>query len=100
MASPFERVKVAWTAPDPKGELNRVVEVMAAEGVTRAELDAALAQLLLEVRAAGVDDDTEEIILGVCDRLHGWCSLAYHITTRTSPNAREPDITPPPTETI
>ena len=33
MTTPFERVKAAWESPDREGELNRVVETMAAEGV-------------------------------------------------------------------
>ncbi len=33
MATPFERVKTAWESSDREGELNRVVETMAAEGV-------------------------------------------------------------------
>jgi len=100
MASPFERVKTAWYSPDRERELNSLVEQMAAEGVTRGELDAALGQLLEEVRAAGADEVTEEIILFVCDRLHGWCMPAYHITTRSSPDARGPDITPTPPGTV
>src|SRR5436305_2003030 len=100
MATPFERVKAAWNSPDRERELNFLVEQMAEEGATRAELYAALDLMLAEVRAAGADDATEEIILGVCDRLYGWCHPAYHITTRTSPNARDPDITPTPTDTV
>src|SRR4051794_3396300 len=99
MATPFERVKAAWNSPDRERELNCLVEHMAGEGVTRAELYAALDLMLAEVRAAGADDATEEIILGVCDRLYGWCAPQWHITTRSSPDARGPDITPKPTET-
>jgi hypothetical protein len=85
MATPFERVTVAWDSSDRTGALNRVVEVMAAEGVTRDELDDALRTLLLQVRAAGADDDTEEIINCVADRLHGWCHASWHIHARTDP---------------
>ena len=94
MATPFERMKAVWNSPDREGELNRVVEVMAAEGVTRDELDAALALLLDEVRAAGADDETEEIINSVGDRLHGWCHEKWRIHARigeATPQA------PPPT---
>lgn len=83
MATPFDRVKAAWDSPDRAPELNRVVETMAAEGVTRDELDDALGTLLDEVRAAGADDDTEEIINNVGDRLHGWCHADWHIKTVT-----------------
>ena len=100
MATPFDRVKAAWNSPDCGGELNRAVETMAAEGVGRAELYAALARVLGEVRAAGADEVTEDIILDVCDRLYGWCAPEWHITTRTSPNPREPDVAPPPAETV
>jgi hypothetical protein len=81
MTTPLERVKAAWESPDREGELNRVVATMATEGVTRDELDDALGKLLDEVRAAGVDDDTEEIINNVGDRLHGWCHPSGHIKT-------------------
>lgn len=81
--TPYELVKTAWDSPDRDDELNRVVEAMAAEGVTLDELNDALRRLLLEVRAAGADDDTEEIINCVGDRLHGWCSPQWHIHART-----------------
>jgi len=79
MATPFERVKAAWESPNRAAELNRVVETMAAEGVTRDDLDDALGRLLDLVREAGVDDETEEIINAVGDRLHGWCHVSGHI---------------------
>ena len=83
MATPFERVRAAWESPDRAAELNHVVEMMAAEGVTRGVLEDALGCLLDEVRAAGADDETEEIINGVWDRLTGWCHENWHIKTRT-----------------
>ena len=81
MATIFEKVKVAWESPDRHGELNRVVEAMAAEGFTREVLDEELGKLLDEVRAAGADDATEEIIMSVGDRLHGWCHASRQIKT-------------------
>jgi len=72
MSTPIERLKAAWVLPNRDYELNRVVETMAAERITRDQLDHALRQLLDEVRASGADDETEEIINGVGDRLHGW----------------------------
>lgn len=83
MTTPLERVKAAWDSSDRAGELNRAVEVMAAEGITRSRLDDALSLLLDEVRASGADDETEEIINCVGDRLHGWCAEQYHIHART-----------------
>lgn len=90
MSTAYERVKAAWESDDRSAALNRVVETMAAEGVTRDTLDAALGQLLDEVRAAGADDETEEIINGVGDRLHGWCHASRHISTRTAASSRPP----------
>lgn len=80
--APFEQVKAAWEAADRRAALNRTVEDMAAEGVSLDALDDALWRLLGEVRAAGADDDTEEIINEVCDRLHGWCHEKWHIKTK------------------
>jgi hypothetical protein len=88
MITPYERVKAAWESDDRNAALNRVVETLAAEGVTRDTLDAALGRLLDEVRAAGASDDTEEIINGVGDRLHGWCHQARHITTQAPVSSR------------
>jgi hypothetical protein len=90
MMTPYERVKAAWDSPDRDDELNRVVEAMAAEGVTRNELDTALGVMLDEVRAGGADETTEEIILGVCDRLHGWCPTSRYIKTRSTAPAETP----------
>jgi hypothetical protein len=83
MTTPYERLKVAWSATDRRKAMNREVEDMAAEGVSLAELDAALERMLLDVRAAGVDDETEEEILGIGDRLHGWVMESSRIHTKT-----------------
>jgi hypothetical protein len=91
MATVTDRVSAAWKAPNRGFALNLVVESMAAEGISRAALDEALGRLLDAARAAGADDETEEIILGVGDRLHGWCQPSRRITTRP---AEQP--TPPP----
>src|SRR5438067_8446490 len=105
MVTPFERVKAAWESPDRASELNRVVEAMAAEGVTRDALDDALGRLLDEVRAFGADDETEEVINNVGDRLHGWCHESRHIRFPAAPQRRlDPphptgqQITPAPAE--
>jgi hypothetical protein len=92
MATPYERVKAAWDSGDRRAALNLAVEEMAAEGVTRDALDEALGRLLDEVRAAGADEDTEEIINGVGDRLHGWCHESRHIKARP---AVQPAAPPP-----
>jgi hypothetical protein len=81
MTSPFERIKAAWSAADRGSELHRAVESLAAEGTTRQALEDALEALLLEVRAAGADDDTEEVVNGAWDRLTGWCHESHRINT-------------------
>jgi hypothetical protein len=96
MPTPFEQVQAAWGSADRRGELNRVVETMAAEGITRDQLDDALGKLLDEVRAAGVDDETEEIINAVGDRLHGWCHPSGHIKTRDAVSSSEDRRPAPP----
>lgn len=78
MATPLERVHAAWATGDPLA-LHREVEQLAAEGHSQQALEAALEALLREVRTAGADDDTEEIINGVWDRLTGWCHASRHI---------------------
>lgn len=99
MATPFQRMKSAWDSADRQAELNRVVESMAAEGVTLEVLDEVLTVLLMEVRAAGADDDTEEIINCVSDRLHGWCHESGHIKTQAGatghPSTAPADTTSP-----
>jgi hypothetical protein len=81
MATPLERVQAAWATGD-RLELHRTVEQLAAEGHSQQALEDALESLLLEVRAAGADDDTEEVIMGVWDRLTGWCHESRHIKTQ------------------
>jgi hypothetical protein len=40
--------------------------------------------LLDEIREAGADDDTQELINSVGDRLHRWCHQSRWIRTRES----------------
>lgn len=84
MTTPNERIRAAWATGD-RLALHREVEELAAAGHSQQTLENALEELLLEVRAAGADDDTEEIINGVWDRLTGWCDASRHI--RTPPDA-------------
>ncbi len=81
MATPLERIQAAWRTGDPWA-LHREVEALAADGCCGDQIEQAIEVLLLEVRAAGADEDTEEIINSVGDRLHGWCHESYHIKTR------------------
>ena len=83
MSTPYARVSAAWETGD-RLALHRAVERLAAEGYPQDALEGALKQLLLEVRAGGADDETEEIINGVWDRLTGWCDPDYQITTRSA----------------
>jgi len=69
----FDTIRAAWAATDREGALDRAVEDAAANGARVRDLLDALSALLLEVRAAGADDATEESIYTVCDRLTGWC---------------------------
>ena len=80
MATTLERVQAAWATGDPLA-LHREVEQLAAQGNSRQTLDDALEALLHVVRNAGVDDETEEIINGVWDRLTGSCHASSHIGT-------------------
>src|SRR5262245_22325988 len=80
MATPTERVRAAWTKSDSSA-LNREVDKLAGEGYSRQVLENALEVLLREVRTSGVDDETEEQINGVWDRLTGWCHTDRLIKT-------------------
>lgn len=80
MGTPFERLRVAWAEGDAPA-LNREVEKLAAEGCAREILEEALESLLREVRNAGADEETEEKINGVWDRLTGWCHPDRQIVT-------------------
>jgi len=90
MATPYERIRAAWQGPEHPWGIHRAAEAMAAEGVRRDDLDDALIQLLDEVRPEGADDDTQEIINSVSERVHGWCHRDYHI------HFPEPGTTPTP----
>ena len=80
MANVVERVQAAWASGDPLA-LHREVERLAAEGHSRKALEEALETLLRQLREAGADDDAEEIINGVWDRLTGWCDVSRQIST-------------------
>jgi hypothetical protein len=91
VATPLERMRTAWKT-EGRLALHRAVEEMAREGVSRFALDQALDALLDEARAAGVDDDTEEDLLGVGDRLSGWCLASQRIVTREETLPTEDEI--------
>src|SRR5206468_6408209 len=86
MGTPEQRVRAAWATGAPLA-LHRAVESLAAEGHSRQALEEALEALLRDVRVAGADDDTEEVIHGVWDRLTGWCHAGRHIRTLSSKEA-------------
>jgi hypothetical protein len=91
-----ERIHEAWRTGKPL-ELHRAAEQLAAEGVEESAIYDALERLLLELREAGADDETEEQVSNVMDRLTGWCHVSNHIKTKraTPPTA---DKTPLPTD--
>jgi hypothetical protein len=100
MANIVERLQTAWASGDPLA-LHREVEQMAGEGHSRQALEDALVALLLRLRNAGADDDTEEIVNGVLDRLMGWCHASRQIGTTPRKNessglAVPPVVSPPP----
>lgn len=101
MATTLERVQTAWASGDPLA-LHREVEQLAGEGHSRQALEDALVALLLQLRDAGADDDTEEIVNGVMDRLTGWCHISRQIgmpRKSESPGAAVPPIASPPPST-
>lgn len=77
------RIREAWDSGDPAA-LHITAEGLAAEGHEETAILDALEKLLLEVRDAGADDDTEERIMSVMDRLTGWCHVSNHIHTKRS----------------
>jgi len=85
MSTPRERVQAAWTTRDPL-TLHREVEQLATQGQSRQTLEDALEALLLSIRSAGANDESEEIINGVWDRLTGWCHATRHIVPRDKKN--------------
>jgi hypothetical protein len=82
MTMTMERVQSAWESGDPRA-LSRVLEQLAAEGESRQTLELALETLLRQLREAGVDDETEELVNGVWDRLTGWCHASRQIASPT-----------------
>lgn len=62
--------------------MNRAVEELAAGGVTRVELEHVLGAFLDRIYDENADEPTIDIIVGIGDRLHGWCHRDFHIHTR------------------
>ena len=89
MGTPKERVEAAWETAD-RTALDREVERLAAEGCSQPVLEDALEGLLLKLRAVGADDETQERVMGVWDRVTGWCNPDWHIKTRPSIPSIEP----------
>jgi hypothetical protein len=75
-----ERVSTAWRSGP--SELHRTAERLAAEGHAESAIYESLERLLLEVRATGADDETEDRITDVMERLTGWCHESQHIPLR------------------
>lgn len=81
MSTIYDRLRVAWDTGVPLA-LDHAAEQLAHEGVAESALVDEMMRLLLEVRAAGADEETEERIHGVMDRLTGWCHESNHIKTK------------------
>jgi hypothetical protein len=75
--------QAAWETGVPFA-LDRVAEQLARAGSSKSVLYDSLERLLFKARDEGADDDSEERILGVMDRLTGWCDPDSRIVT-TSP---------------
>ena len=71
-------VRAAWSRGGA-AELHAAAERLAAGGHGRAAILAALEGVLCDVRAAGGGDAAEEGVMGVIDRLTGWCHPAGRI---------------------
>lgn len=94
MATTLERIQAAW-ATGNRLALHREVEQLAAEGLSRQALEETLEALLRQVRSSGADDETEEIINGVWDRLTGWCNASRQITTSSNKDGSSGPAVPP-----
>lgn len=93
MTTADAQIRSAWASPDPRA-LDAAAETLAAAGVDEASILDALDRLLSVVRAAGADDETEERIMGVMDRLTGWCHVSNHIRTERTAAPPQPTVTP------
>jgi hypothetical protein len=90
--------------------LDRTAERLASEGSSQTDLLDALERLLLEVRDAGANDEEEDKITGVMDRLTGWSHQSSRILTRTESEVNvftnpaalpaSPKSTPPAVRTV
>jgi hypothetical protein len=80
MISIDDRIRDAWVSTDPMA-LHTLAERLAGEGQPEGVILDGLERLLLEVRANGADDVTEDRIMDVMDRLTGWCHASHHIRT-------------------
>ncbi len=96
MATLFDQMK-RWDLGAPSA-LDREAEDVARHGIAEPDIYDTLEQLLT-ARDAGVDEETEEQIHGVMDRLTGWCHAANQIQTaqnlrsaRASSNGPMPNI--------
>ena len=81
--SAYDDFRTAWQTEKPFA-LDHVAQRLAQYGTSKNTLYDALERLLLEERAIGANDETEERILGVMDRLTGWCDPANRIATDSS----------------
>lgn len=80
----YETLLEAWNNTDRAVRLHRTVEEMAEQGITLPEFDDALGRLLDKIRDENADEQTEDILIDVSSRLHGWCHPDQRIKTRDS----------------
>src|SRR5438552_7202283 len=91
MATLYDRMKAAWDSGTLHA-LDREAETLARQGVAEDDIYAALEQLLLAVRSGGADEETEERIHGVMDRLTGWTHTVNQIRTTRNTLPTEEEI--------
>ncbi len=82
--TPLEQIRYAWNSIDRVESLNRTVERLAREGISREILDDSLGSLLDLKRDHGMNEADEELIAAVGDRLHGWCHESRAIPVRSA----------------
>lgn len=78
----YETLLDAWNNTDRAVRLHRTVEELAELGITLPQFDDALGRLLDVVRSENADEQTEDILIDVSNRLHGWCHPDQRIKTR------------------
>lgn len=90
MATVDERMAAAWSSGGA-GALGPQVERAAREGVPESDILGALERLLLSLRETGLDDESDDRINEVMDRLTGWGHPSGRIRTARDAAVRTPE---------